>query len=414
MSESPRALPLPARERTGAGDRHPLRWLALVVLLFLPSAASAETVALPVDGEPFAARLAAVDADFRVTLQPPGEAEARSMPAADLVCWGQPAAARRGPLLVTADGGLLVADPLAIDPAEVTVYADLFGKLTLPVGRLAGVVFAPPADAPGRDRLLLQVERATGSTDQVLLDNDDQLAGTIERLADDTLHLRTETGVLKVDTGRITALVFNPDLRQPAAVQELRAWVGFADGSRLIASRLVVDEKTAALSAVGVEGLKTAPGDLVFLQPLGGRAVYLSDLREAGYRHLPYLGSAWPYRRDQSVTGLRLRAGGRLFLKGLGLHSAARLSYDLPGEFRQFQAELAVDDSAEGQGSVQLRVYVDRKLRFSSETVRGGQAPVPVRVETVGAKRLDLIVDFADKAHVLDHADLLDARLVEE
>jgi len=37
---------------------------------------------------------------------------------------------------------------------------------------------------------------------------------------------------------------------------------------------------------------------------------------------------------------------------------------------------------------------------------------VPARVDLAGAKRLDLVIDFADRADELDHADWLDARLI--
>ncbi len=66
----------------------------------------------------------------------------------------------------------------------------------------------------------------------------------------------------------------------------------------------------------------------------------------------------------------------------------------------------------EGRGSVRYRVFVDSEEKFASPIVRGGGPPVPVSVDVTGAKRLDLVVDFADRADEQDHADWLDARLV--
>jgi hypothetical protein len=43
--------------------------------------------------------------------------------------------------------------------------------------------------------------------------------------------------------------------------------------------------------------------------------------------------------------------------------------------------------------------------------IRGGQPPVPISVNIRSAKKLELIVDYADRADVLDHADWLNARL---
>ena len=78
---------------------------------------------------------------------------------------------------------------------------------------------------------------------------------------------------------------------------------------------------------------------------------------------------------------------------------------------KRFQAELGIDDSTAGRGSVQFRVLVDGQEKFISPTIRGGQPPVPVSVDVAGAKKLELVVDYADRADVLDHADWLNARL---
>ena len=57
--------------------------------------------------------------------------------------------------------------------------------------------------------------------------------------------------------------------------------------------------------------------------------MYLSDLKPAEYHQTPYLDLPWPYQTDRNVTGGLLRCGGRLYLKGLGVHSAARLVYKI-------------------------------------------------------------------------------------
>ncbi len=148
------------------------------------------------------------------------------------------------------------------------------------------------------------------------------------------------------------------------------------------------------------------------MQPLGGKAVYLSDLAAASYKHIPYLQLAWPYEQDFNVLGGALRSGGAVYLKGLGLHGAARLTYDLERPYRALQAELAIDDVAAGHGSVDVRVFVDTgagrwEPRYASPTVRGGQAPVAMSVDLTGVKRISLLVEFADRGDERDEADLL-------
>ena len=60
-----------------------------------------------------------------------------------------------------------------------------------------------------------------------------------------------------------------------------------------------------------------------------------------------------------------------------------------------------------------FHVLVDGQDRFTSNTIRGGDAPVPISVDVTGATKIELLVDYADRADVLDHADWLNARFVQ-
>ena len=162
----------------------------------------------------------------------------------------------------------------------------------------------------------------------------------------------------------------------------------------------------------GAKG-KAAAEDLVFFMPHTGRAVYLSDIRPDEYRFLPYLETKWPYKIDRNVTGGQLRCGGRIYLKGIGVHSAAVLRYKLDRPWGRFQAELGIDDSTAGRGSVGFRVFVDgNKLKYTSPPIRGGMPPQAISIDLSGATQLDLVVDFGEGGDVMDHADWLNARLV--
>jgi len=129
------------------------------------------------------------------------------------------------------------------------------------------------------------------------------------------------------------------------------------------------------------------------------------------------LSWTWPYRRDRNVLGGRLRTGGKLYEKGIGVHSNAGLTYRLDQPYRRLESLLGIDDATAGAGSVVVRIYADDgsgtwQLKFTSEIARGRQAPLPISADITGAKRLSLIVDAADHGDQQDHANFLDARLV--
>lgn len=371
---------------------------------------AADPEVVPVEGTPFAGELLEVTADWQLGFQTADGT--RTMPVAELVRWGSLPEVSRGPLVVLGDGGVLVVEGVQADKKTVTAESLLFGRIEIPLESVAGLAFQVPADRDGCDRLLELFGSASGRSDQVVLSNGDRISGRYQGYGDGAVHLLTDTGPLDIERHRIRAVVFNPALVRRSGGPGLHALLGFSDGSRLDVRKL--EGKGVALRVTPVEGLtwSVAREELAFLQPLGGPLSYLSDLTASDYRHVPYLELGWPYRQDHSVTGGWLRAGGHLFAKGLGLHSAARLTYPVPEGYRRFDAQLAIDDSAGTRGSIRFRVFVDGALKYTSPTVRGGMPPIPVSVELHGAKRLDLVVDFADRADVLDRVDLLDARLV--
>ena len=148
------------------------------------------------------------------------------------------------------------------------------------------------------------------------------LAGLLTGIVDDVAKLETDVGPVEIKIDRAAAIDLNPTLKHKMAKSDqLRAWVGLSDGSRLFCTRLLLDRQSLKITAFGQRFTASALG-IVFLQPLGGRAVYLSDLKPVEHHQTPYLDLSWPYRTDRNVTGGLLRCGGRLYLKGLGVHSA--------------------------------------------------------------------------------------------
>jgi hypothetical protein len=283
--------------------------------------------AVPIEGKPFRAELTAADANWQLTFT--ADHERRTIKAAELVRWGQCVEQGRGGALVLADGSLLSAEIVSADKDRLTADSDLFGTVKLPLESLAGVVFHTPSDRQQHDELLDRLVRAAGDSDRLLLDNGDQLSGLLEGIAADTATFKTDAGPVEIKTDRIAAILFNPALRRkPPKAAAQRAWAGFSEGSRMLAAELLVKGDSIKITAAG-QTFAAPRSSLVFLQPLSGRAVYLSDVKPAEYHQTPFLDLPWPFHADRNVTGGMLRAGGRLYLKGIGVHSAARLTYNL-------------------------------------------------------------------------------------
>jgi hypothetical protein len=396
-----------------------MRFALAVVSILASTSFAAPPVELPralcVDAEPFQAALEGAGPGWQLRFGSDGAP--RELAAERLVVWGRFVEPRAGVHVVLADGGILIAGKVHIDREQLRGESQACETWSLPLELIAGMVLRPPNEPAAVDAWLARIATANSASDRVLLDNGDELTGAVAGLDENGLSLETDAGKTKIAIDQVAAIIFNSTLVHKSRPSGLRAIVGLNDGSRLMVIELAAANGRAKFKLAGGADLEAATGAIVCLQPLGGRAVYLSDLKPAGYRHVPFLQMSWPFQNDRNVLGGQLRAGGKPYAKGLGMHSPARITYDIGDSFRRFEAGLAVDAESGSRGSVVFRVFTDDGSgtlveRATSEVVRGGQEPIPIAVDLSGVKRLSLLVDFADHGDELDHADWLDARLL--
>jgi len=172
-----------------------------------------------------------------------------------------------------------------------------------------------------------------------------------------------------------------------------------------------VEDAGSAEGGAGQE-LSVARSAVSEVRYLGRGVVYLSDLEPTRVEERPFFDYLIPWQRDLSVGKGRLSLRGRVFHKGLGVHSRCRLTYDLGGRYARFHALIGIDDETGGKGNCTFEVRVDGEKRFASGAVTGRDEPRSVEVDVTGAKELVLLVDFGEAGDVADRADWADAYLV--
>jgi hypothetical protein len=406
-------------------------------LFFAAVGSAAPQLVAPVDGEAFEGELVSIGGDGKLTFRVPqstvAEATApsdRELRMEELVRWGHPVTFKPQTVVVLADDGQLVtaADwaggaAVRLEGDAVVVLSDTFDEERLPREAVRGVVFAQRRHATEREALVARVQgndsagqALDGSQDVLFLSNGDRLVGNLIELGRGSLRMATDAGEAKLPLSRVDAVKLGGG--QPSAVShQAETAVSLRDGSMLYANAVRGDEKHLEVelsNEVKLGGGSVA--EVAGLQSLRGRFVYLSDREATAYRHVPYLDMEWVHERDRNVLGTPLVVAGNRYLKGIGMHSASRLTYRLDGAYQRFDASIAIDDSADGRGSVTFGVYVSREgewqQAYASGIVRGGAKPQAVSIDLVGAAGLTLTVDYADRGDELDRADWLDARLV--
>lgn len=201
--------------------------------------------------------------------------------------------------------------------------------------------------------------------------------------------------------------------RGPALDRTGRCLIDLADGSSVwMAVRGLEGGRLSGDLAGG--GQLAVPWDAVArLRVRSTRMAFLSDLDPVEVREEALVTYAGPWRRDRSVTGGPLTLGGRVYEKGLGVHSRCRLVYDLGGRYDVFAATIGIDAGAAGRGDCVFRVEADGKERFKRR-VRGEDPPHVVRLAIPGARRLALEVTWGEDLDLADRADWCDARVLKD
>ncbi len=401
-------------------------------------------------GESSNASLNRIDAERNVFFDTAGGET--KLPAARLVHWGHLHDTADGTQVLLADGSIIVGSGVTMDDEHLIIEASTFGEpegfniagtTRLPLNTVRAIIFRPPLAASHRDQLMQRISTSTAREDQLLLSNGDVVSGTFTKLARVeaeggqpgplAVTINTQAGPVEICPDKpagqlmekVTAMVFNPLLVRPTRPDGLHMLIGFRDGSRLYAARIEPKGNEQAEFTL-IDGAKIAShpdlnvwNEIDYLQPLGGKTRYLTDLTPAtgSYKQTPLLDLTWPLGINENVLGGRLRAGGSLYPRGLGMHANSRVAYALDKPYKWLQAELAIDESAGDRGSVTFVVATSSggayEVVYESPIIRGGQPPLSMNVDISGAKIIVLAVKSADRGTQLDRANWLNVRLIE-
>jgi hypothetical protein len=333
------------------------------------------------------------------------------------------------PHLITATGDRIVGELLGGDARSVR-FAPSVASLkrgeawSVPLTNTAAIwITEPPADTPPDPAKYAWVE-GSKNRDIFRFRNGDTARGILRGLQPDarvpTLRFRPDAGAERaVAAKELAAVALNPALLRPKKPDGPYARAVFADGSRVALTALAIDR--GVLTGETLFGQKAVfpLAELVALDVVQGKAVYLSDLKPKKVEQGGFLGVTWPWTADRGADGSPLKllvAGGEsTFDKGLGTRPRTLLAYDLGGKYRRFEALVGLNPDAGGRGAANVRVLVDGK----AHRVGRGDRPLAVgkavalRLDVTGAKELVLEVDFGPAGSVEADVNWADARLVE-
>lgn len=298
-----------------------------------------------------------------------------------------------------------------------SVHIALAGQTVLPVSiDLVDHLVFPDRLPPSADL----AREAPESGDRLLrnaggeLDRSD---GAVDAFGDEGVRFDSERVGMRTFAWTDVAALFVEMLDEPPAREpsEHDVVVDLLDGTRLRGRCVELDAEGLDLRIVDGLLVELPLDHVVEIVRDDGRLAFLSELApslvDEGSPFGDDLGMVWPHRVDANVRGGPLRALGRTYARGLGVHAPSRLGWDLGGAWSELRVACAIDDDVlvePARGSVVFRIHVDGELRWESGVVRGGDPPVsPPRLSLEGANELVLEVDASEDFFVADRADWL-------
>ncbi|MCH7870962.1 MAG: NPCBM/NEW2 domain-containing protein [Planctomycetes bacterium] len=339
-----------------------------------------------------------------------------------------------------ADGGRLFGELIEpIEAADSVMGVTAIGNPTmLPFDRLAAVELASGEDFP-LARKVFQTALASRRPGKDLLITRERPAFPGSDPADPRTEPPREAEPAKSVAGRLISLgqsagsfVFADRERSfqvdrvygivlatgvwdawgPAARREYPVRVELIDGSTFTGRIVRADGESIHIATSVNATVVLDLDDIAALTITSDRVVHIGDLKTVTQKIEGILHRPWTPRFDRSAAGGPISLGGRVYERGLGVHSRTELTFAIDGAYETFVATIGIDDSVRPRGSVVFRVAGDGRILYDSGVVTGKDEPVDIRVDVTDVKRLRLIVDFGEGLDLADHADWADARLL--
>jgi hypothetical protein len=251
----------------------------------------------------------------------------------------------------------------------------------------------------------------------------DRVDGSFQEFSAEGVVFESALGVRAFPWAEIGALMIEPLGARPAAARSPKSVsVDLALGGRLHGELQRLEKHALSLRWRGasVLALSLDAVDQIVLDD--GSVAHLSTWAPAraqeGWPPDDDSGMRWPYRLDRAVMGGPLRAAGKVWTRGVGVHAPSRLEWELDGSWKALHGAVAIDDSVERlayRGSVQCAIYLDgaEQAAWRSGRVEGGTAPISFgALDLSGVRRIALEVEMDERLYVADRLDWLDLRLV--
>ena len=317
--------------------------------------------------------------------------------------------------LTLRNGDVLDGEPVGVSGQSLTFKIAELGTINIPIKNLLSL--------QTKDKPLAGASAAATDKDVLRMKNGDELRGIFLNITGEKLQIATDgndNATTDIELGRLDRVNFGGVI--PArTVPPLSARVTFLSGSVLTVPMAAKEGKFSwsvgdvIMQDPAGKECKTTADQILSVEVLGGRVVFLTELDPAKDQQTTYLGTKWPTQTNSNVLGGPLKVAKVTYPRGLGVHTRSVLTYDLGaagGGSESLSLRAAVDDSAAPYGEANLSIVLDGKVLWEAKGMKAGQISEELLLPVKGGKTLELRAEPADKLDVLGRVDWLNIALV--
>lgn len=291
------------------------------------------------------------------------------------------------------DGTLFHCKQFKLSGKSIELVALPDFKLTLPLRKVAYILTDAQDAKLQKEWQNILSERGRG--DRYFVRREDRLDG-LEGVFGEadaegrSIPFETTSGAKRnIPIAQLTALLFNNRLEGNIAKTVCRVVDAYKNTA--VAQKVTLSGGKVSILTVGgaaIDYPSLAP--LVKLDYSKDKIVYLSDLKpmrqESSADELNVVVA-----KDVSLDNLPIQLQGTVYPKGLVLHSGVDITYDLGGDYKEFQTVIGVDPALQTASHVKLVVQGDGRELFSTE-VKHKDDPKPLNLDVKKIRQLRIIV----------------------
>jgi hypothetical protein len=404
------------------------RILLLTLTLFgigSSRAASVEVDVETLNGDKIKGTLTSIDSES-VTIKVPNE-DASVLSLLDLRAIRTKTESTTDPesdlVMTLVDGSVFPLRTFTQKEGVATVTNASLGEFKIPARTIAHVLMKRQAADSDIAEQWKDLIKTPPKTDLVVFRRDEALDyfdGVIHEVGEESVDFGFEGNRISPRRNRLEGLIFfhGPVNKPPATLFQIVDHLG---GKWQVASA-VMDGELVEISTPAGAKVRLSLNRISAIDFGSSNTIYLSNLEMERAEWRPFLQfgpiSAFQQQRfgpkkDQSLNGGPLELGGRVFQKGLALHSRTEISYRLTETYTTFRAVAGLDRRNVGKvgGVAELILSADGGRELFRGELRVDAPPTQIEIKLEDVRRLTIIVDFGDENDIGDHVILGEARL---